>query len=69
MHRKLQEYFAAGTHLVWYVDPEAQHVMVYTTPEQWVELGLSDVLDGGDVLPGLQLPIRELFARAGRRRP
>jgi Uma2 family endonuclease len=68
MRRKLQEYFAAGTHLVWYVDPEAQRVLVYTALEQWVELGIENALDGGDVLPGLELPIRKLFARTGRRR-
>jgi len=68
MNRKLQEYFAAGTQLVWYVDPEAQGITVYTAPEQWIELGIEDVLDGGNVLPGFQLSIRELFDRAGRRR-
>jgi Uma2 family endonuclease len=68
MNRKLQEYFAAGTQLIWYVDPEAQGITVYTAPEQWIELGIEDVLDGGNVLPGFQLSIRELFDRAGRRR-
>lgn len=68
MNRKLQEYFAAGTQLVWYVDPEAQGITVYTAPEQWIELGIEDVLDGGNVLPGFQLSIRDLFDRAGRRR-
>jgi Uma2 family endonuclease len=68
MNRKLREYFAAGTQLVWYVDPEAQGITVYTAPEQWIELGIEDVLDGGNVLPGFQLSIRELFDRAGRRR-
>jgi Uma2 family endonuclease len=68
MNRKLQEYFAAGTQLVWYVDPEAQGITVYTALEQWIELGIEDVLDGGNVLPGFQLSIRELFDRAGWRR-
>lgn len=67
MHRKLQEYFAAGTQLVWYVDPQAQRITTYSTPEQGMERGIEDVLDGGEVLPGFQLSIRELFARAGRR--
>jgi Uma2 family endonuclease len=69
MNRKLQENFAAGAKLVWYVAPEIQRITVYTTPEQWVELGVEDVLDGGNVLPGFQLQIRELFNRAGWRRP
>jgi Uma2 family endonuclease len=68
MSRKLQEYFVAGTQLVWYVDPEAQGITVYTATEHWIELGIENVLDGGDVLPGFQLPLRDLFNRAGRRR-
>ncbi len=67
MQRKLQEYFAAGVRLVWYVEPESQRITVYTAPEQWRELGIDDALDGGEVLPGFQLPIRDLFDRAGRR--
>ena len=68
MNRKLQEYFAAGTQLVWYVDPETQRITVYTAAEQEVELGIEDRLDGGEVLPGFRLQVRELFDRAGRRR-
>ena len=51
MNRKLQEYFVAGTQLVWYVAPEMQRITVYTTPEQGVELGVEDVLDGGMCCP------------------
>lgn len=69
MNRKLQEYIAAGTQLVWYVDPEQQRITVHDALGQRTELGVEDVLDGGNVLPGFQLSIRELFDRAGRRRP
>jgi Uma2 family endonuclease len=54
MNRKLQKYLATGTQFVWYVAPEMQRITIYTAPEQWVELGVEDVLDGGNVLPGLQ---------------
>ena len=60
--RKLQDYFAAGTRLVWLVDLEAREIGV-VTPERpmphW--LGTADALDGADVLPGLTIPIGELF--------
>ena len=59
--RKFDEYFAAGTSLVWVVDPKAKTVRVHTAPRDPVMLGVSDVLDGGDVLPGLQIPVRDLF--------
>jgi Uma2 family endonuclease len=60
--RKMREYFAAGTRLSWTVDPKTRTVRVYTSGEEYTEAGLTDVLDGGEVLPGLRLPVRELFA-------
>jgi Uma2 family endonuclease len=69
MDRKLQEYFDAGATLVWYVEPRDRTVTVYTTPDQFTVLDESATLDGGDLLPGFTLPLRELFTRAGRRGP
>jgi Uma2 family endonuclease len=68
MQRKLVEYFEAGTQLVWYIDLRARTVTVYTAPDRFTVLDESQTLDGGDVLPGLVIPLRELFERASRRR-
>ena len=68
MERKLREYFAAGTQLVWYFDLKTRTVTVYTAPDRSTVLGESETLDGGNVLPGLAIPLRELFERASRRR-
>ena len=59
--RKLDEYFAAGTRLAWVVDPKTQTVRVHTAPRESAVLGLDGVLDGGDVLPGFRLPVRDVF--------
>jgi Uma2 family endonuclease len=66
MARKLHEYFTAGVRLVWLVDPEARTVAVYTGPEHFTVLGEAQTLDGGAVLPGFTLPLRELFAELDR---
>ena len=66
MSRKLGEYFAAGTRLVWYIDPPTRGIRVYTAADQCVELQEADTLDGGAVLPGFALPVRDLFDRAER---
>ena len=66
MARKRQEYFAAGVRLVWLVDPEARTVEVFTAPEQSTVLHEEHTLEGGAVLPGLALPLRELFAELDR---
>jgi Uma2 family endonuclease len=62
MRRKLQDYFAAGTRLVWYIDPRRRTAVTYTSVEHSAELDENGVLSGGDVLPGFESPLRELFA-------
>ena len=63
MKSKLDEYFRAGVRLVWYVNPTSRSVDVFTGPDITHRLTEDDVLDGGDVLPGFTLPLRELFER------
>jgi Uma2 family endonuclease len=62
MARKRQEYFAAGVHIVWQVDPRTRTVEVFTAPDQSTVLHETHILDGGTVLPGFTLPLQELFA-------
>jgi Uma2 family endonuclease len=57
----LDEYFAAGTRLAWVVDPKTRTVCVHTAQRETVLLGVGEVLDGGDVLPGLRIPVRDIF--------
>jgi Uma2 family endonuclease len=66
MTRKLQEYFAAGVRLVWIVDPDVRTVAVHTSPGQLVVLGESDAIDGGAVLPGFSLELRDLSSDLDR---
>jgi Uma2 family endonuclease len=67
MERKLREYFQAGTRLVWYVDPDSSSATVDESVEHPSVLTSQDVLRGGDVLPGFELSVGELFRRAGQR--
>jgi Uma2 family endonuclease len=60
--RKLREYFLAGVSLVWVVDPPRRQVRVYIPTGETTTLDETGVLDGGDVLPGLSIPIAPLFA-------
>jgi Uma2 family endonuclease len=65
MQRKLRDYFAAGVRLVWYIDPRTRSAKSYAGEGQFVELTESQSLAGGDVLPGFELPLKELFAKVG----
>lgn len=63
--RKANEYIASGTRIVWAVYAEDQTVYVIR-PTGAGELhsqkfGVDGVLDGGDVLPGFKLPVRDIF--------
>ncbi|MFM9964564.1 MAG: Uma2 family endonuclease [Planctomycetaceae bacterium] len=66
--RKLSEYFEAGCRLAWIIDPKSRTADVYTSPTDCQHLRASQSLDGGDVLPGFKLPLKELFASTRRRR-
>jgi Uma2 family endonuclease len=62
MNEKLHDYFTHGARLVWYVDPESRTVEIFTSTIAKRALAEKDTLDGGEVLPGFQLSIQELFA-------
>jgi Uma2 family endonuclease len=62
MRMKAETYIRLGTRMVWLVFPDEQRVEVYLSGRDVIELAIDDVLEGGDVLPGFELPLRDLFA-------
>ncbi|MCA1594933.1 MAG: Uma2 family endonuclease, partial [Chloroflexi bacterium] len=69
MDRKLQEYFAAGSRLVWYVEPRLRTVHVYSSPTKFQVVGSDGTIDGGNVLPGFTISVADWFERAERHMP
>jgi len=67
MERKLRDYFEAGVQLVWYIDPRARTARSYTAPDSCRQVPENGTLSGDTVLPGFELSLDELFARAERR--
>ncbi|HKI19701.1 MAG TPA: Uma2 family endonuclease [Isosphaeraceae bacterium] len=63
MTRKLQEYFEAGVRSVWMVNARKRTARLYTAVDQSVLLAEDQLLDGGTILPGFVLPVRELFVK------
>lgn len=61
MSRKLNDYFAAGVRLVWYVDSKTESVECFTSPTSSTLVKAPEALDGGEVLPGFRLPLDQLF--------
>lgn len=58
---KLREYFQSGVRLVWIIDPKKRLARVHTAPNHGTEISEEESLDGGDVLPGFRVSLRELF--------
>ena len=69
MNRKLREYFEAGTRLVWYLDPQKRHMRVHTSLDDCEIIKESGTVNGGEVLPGFEMSLSELFERAERGAP
>jgi Uma2 family endonuclease len=58
---KITDYFQADVRVIWIVYPDSGRVYVYQSPTQVTVLERADTLDGGEVLPGFQLPIERLY--------
>ena len=57
---KVTEWLKAGSKMVVVINPRTEQVLVHMPGDVNVLEG-DDTLDGGDVVPGWQLPIKELF--------
>ena len=57
---KVKEYIAAGTRMVWVVDAQSRSVSVHRPGSSSV-VRADGALEGGEVLPGFRLPLRDLF--------
>jgi len=58
---KVDLYRAAGTRLVWLIYPALRKVDVYLPDGTAREVDAEGTLDGGDVLPGLQIAVKDVF--------
>jgi Uma2 family endonuclease len=59
---KVGDYLARGVRLVWVVDPQKKAVTTHAPESSAVTLGVDDILDAGDVVPGFTCPVRRLFS-------
>jgi Uma2 family endonuclease len=62
MDEKIALYFAAGTRLVWVINPRRRTAAVYSSPTEVRILAEQDSLDGGEVLPGFSYELSKLFS-------
>ena len=60
---KVGEYFHAGVERVWVIYPRDEQIYVYDSPTKVRILTRADRLEESSILPGLSLPLDQLFER------
>jgi Uma2 family endonuclease len=59
---RIGEYFGAGVEMVWLIYPRHRQVHSWEAPTRVRILTEQDDLDGGSVVSGFRLPLRDLFS-------
>jgi Uma2 family endonuclease len=54
-------YLKNSTRLVWLALPDKQQIEAHTADNAVKTLGIDDTLDGGDVLPGFSVAVKDIF--------
>jgi Uma2 family endonuclease len=62
VEEKVFAWLEAGTKMVVVINPRQRSATVYKSPSDITALAEADVLAGGDIVPGFELAVREIFA-------
>ncbi|MBA2732449.1 MAG: Uma2 family endonuclease [Acidobacteria bacterium] len=61
MAEKVKEYFESGARMVWVISPKLKTITVSRSLTGITTLTEKDTLDGGEVVPGFQISVAEIF--------
>jgi Uma2 family endonuclease len=61
LERKIELFFGFGTHSAWLVLPRKRTVRVYSDGREYQTLDTTGILAAEECLPGLKIPVREVF--------
>ena len=61
VNEKVRDWLNAGTRMVVVVNPRRRDATLHLPGEDSIVLTQEDTLDGGDVVPGWTMPVREIF--------
>lgn len=62
VREKAEDYMDNGTRLLWIVYPDRRIIDIHRPGQPVVKLGVADQLDGGDVLPGFSVLVKDIFS-------
>lgn len=60
---KINDYFASGVKMVWYVYPKTEMIYVYTSPKDIKVLQGDDVCSASPVIADFEFPAKEIFKK------
>ena len=61
IYHKARMWISFGVLLVWVVNPDNHAIEVHRPNQPFLSLTENDILDGGEVLPGFNYPVRDVF--------
>lgn len=61
IERKIELFFKFGTTVIWFVMPRKRIARLYIGATEYTTLDLEGTLSAAPVLPGLTIPVREVF--------
>jgi Uma2 family endonuclease len=59
--QRVRDYFDAGSRRVWIVRPRVKMVTIHRSEQDVQIIAETQTLNGGDILPGLEIPLTKLF--------
>ena len=62
VEEKAEDYLAGGARLVWVVNPRNRTIMVHERDRETLVLRESETLNGGEVVPGFECAVADVFA-------
>ena len=61
IERRIDDFFATGVQVVWVISPQNRRVYAFSSRNECRILTEGESLEGGSVLPGVSLPLTQLF--------
>lgn len=63
INTKIDTYLSDGVKIIWIIDPQRKSIAVYQGKDTPETRRMDDTLTGGDVLPGFELSVKDIFNR------
>ncbi len=61
LREKIKQYLDAGTSVVWVIYPRSRQIEIHTPDKTIRKLGVEDILEAPELLPGFQLSVRAIL--------